>query len=66
MNLARIRKALVAGAGAAVAAAAASLQQAASKGSITRDDFAVALGVAVTAGVTIGLATYAVRNETTT
>jgi hypothetical protein len=60
--LARIRKALVAGIGAGLAAAVAALMQAALEGNINRDEVSRAIGAGVAAAVAIGWATYKVRN----
>jgi hypothetical protein len=60
--LARIRKAVVAGVGAALAAFVSALVQSATEGVINRDEVAKGIGVAIVAGVTVGWATYKVRN----
>lgn len=59
--VAHIRKALIAGAGAALAAAVGALVEA---GSITEDTVAKAIGVGVAAGVSVGWATWRVPNRT--
>ena len=58
--LARIRKALIAGAGAAAAAAVGALVE---SGGVTEDTVAKAIGVGITAGVAVGWATYRVPNR---
>jgi hypothetical protein len=57
--MARIRKALVAGLGAGVAAAVAVLVKG---GSLDRDTIGQALGAFIVAAVPVGLATYSARN----
>jgi hypothetical protein len=61
--LARIRKAIVAGAGAALAAFISAMVNSATEGQINRDEVLKALGVALVAGLTVFGATYGVRNE---
>lgn len=58
--LARIRKALIAGLGAGVAAGIGAL---ATAGALTRDEFSKALGVGIVAAATVGWATYRVPNK---
>lgn len=63
--LARIRKAVVAGIGAGLAAFIAALVQSATEGVVNRDEVSKAIGMAIAAAVTVGLATYKVRNAGT-
>lgn len=57
---ARIRKAVIAGVGAGLAAAVGALVEA---GGVTEDTVYKAIGVGVAAGVTVGVATYRVPNQ---
>ncbi len=60
--LARIRKALVAGIGAGLAAFVAALIQSATEGVVNRDEVVKAFGMGLAAAASVGLATYGVRN----
>lgn len=57
--IARIRKAVIAGVGAGLAAAVGALVEA---GGVSEDTVAKAIGVGVAAGVSVGWATYRVPN----
>jgi hypothetical protein len=59
--LARVRKAVIAGIGAALAAGVGAL---ATSGALTQEEISKALGVGIAAGVTVGWATYRVPNAT--
>lgn len=63
--LARIRKAVVAGLGAAASAFVAALVNSATEGTINRDEVIKALGLSIVAGFTVGAATYKVTNAGT-
>lgn len=63
--LARIRKAVVAGLGAAASAFVAAMVNSATEGTVNRDEVIKAVGVAVVAGFTVGAATYKVTNAGT-
>lgn len=63
--LARVRKSIVAGLGAAAAAAAGALVQSATEGVVNRDEVSKAIGLAISAGVVVGLATFKTRNAGT-
>jgi len=60
--LARIRKAVVAGIGAGLAAGVGAL---ATSGAPTKDEFSKALGVGIVAAITVGYATFRVPNKPT-
>lgn len=60
--IARIRKAVIAGLGAGVAAGIGAL---ATAGALTRDEFSKALGVAIVAAAATGWATWRVPNAST-
>jgi hypothetical protein len=57
--MARVKKALIAGLGAGVAAAVASIVQ---SGAMTQDQIVKAIGVGVAAALAVGWATYKARN----
>lgn len=63
--LARIRKAVVAGVGAGLAAFVAAIVQSATEGVVNRDEVSRAIGMGLAAGVTVGAATYKIRNPGT-
>lgn len=63
--LARIRKALVAAAGSALAAGGSALFTALPEG-LTQEEISKAVGAAIAAAVAVGWATYRVRNAPTT
>lgn len=63
--LARIRKAVVAGAGAALATGAGAVVQSAMEGDVTEAAVSRAIGLGIAAGVTVGLATWRARNAGT-
>lgn len=58
--IARVRKAVIAGLGAGVAAGVGAL---ATAGALTKDEFSKALGVGIVAAATVGWATYRVPNK---
>jgi hypothetical protein len=62
---ARIRKSVVAGIGAGLAAFIAALVQSATEGVVNRDEVSKAIGLALASAATVGLATYKVRNAGT-
>ncbi len=62
---ARIRKAIVAGIGAALTALLPALLDALNVGGFNQVSVAKAVGVAIAAGVVVGIATYKVRNDAT-
>ena len=59
---ARIRKAVVAGIGAALAAFISAMINSATEGVVNRDEVAKAIGAAIVAGLAVGGATWGVRN----